>query len=123
MATKVSSLQINNALNGSLPCEGAKVMPYYMDFAAALQFDFDLTFQYNQKQFTTVQGFYIDNHLNGSTVTVTIDGTGQTIVVPANKSGFFIMLMPVPPKFSIASAGAITVYIAFLNFYVPPIVW
>lgn len=119
----VNNLSIQNALNGSLPCEGAKVLPYNADFAAAATYDFDLTQQWQQKSFSTVQGFYINNSANLSPVTVTVNGTGQTIVVPASKSGFFIMLMPSPPKLSINSAGGVTVYIAFLNFYVPPIVW
>ncbi len=119
----VSNLSIQNALNGQLPCEGAKVLPYIMDFAASVQYDFDLTQQYNQGSFSSVQGFYIDNTGNGSTVVVTVDQTQQTIVVPAGKSGFFIMLMPSPPKLSARSAGAVSVYIGLINFYVPPIVW
>ncbi len=121
---QVGEIGIQNAMNGALPCEGPKVLPYAADFNASTTYDFDLTQQFNQKAFTTLQGLFCDNSANGSPVTVTVNGTGQTFTIKKNTCGFYILLMPDSgPKFSLASAGAVSVYFAFLNYYVPPEVW
>lgn len=123
MAASVTQLPVLNALTGSLPCEGAKALPYTMDFSATNEYDFDFTAQYQQGQFTTVQGCFIDNSLNAATLIITIDGTNQTIVVPKNSCGYYVFLTTTPPKLKITSTGNVSVYVAFINFYVPPTVW
>lgn len=123
MPVAIGQLPVFNALTGSLPCEGAKCLPYQADFSAANEYDFDLTAQWQSQQFSTLQGFYIDNSANSSTVTITCGTTNQTIVVPPQSCGYYTMLMTTPPKFSAVSAGAVVVYIALMNFYVPPTVW
>lgn len=121
--TAVNSLPVLNALTGSLPCEGAKALPYVMDFSLAGEYDFDLTQQQQQGQFTTLQGFFIDNSANSDTVTITCNVTDQPIIVPPNSQGYYSMLMTTPPKFTAVSSGAVQVYIALMNFYIPPTVW
>ncbi len=120
----VSTVGIQNAMNGALPCEGPKVLPYTADFNASTTYDFDFTQQFNQGAFTTLQGLFCDNSANGSPVVVTVDGTGQTFVIKKNTCGFYILLMPEGgPKLRLVSAGAVSVYFGFLNYYVPPIQW
>lgn len=121
---QLGQLPIFNALTGLLPCEGARALPYVADFSINTEYDFDFTLQFNQKQFTAIQGLYIDNSKNAQSVTVTcLGGTEQTIVAPPNSCGYYTLLSTSPPKFSVASSGAVSVFLAFLNFYVPPTVW
>lgn len=119
----VSSLPVFNALTGLLPCEGAKAMPYVADFSATTEYDFDFTQQVQNKQFTTVQGLYVDNSANASSVVITVGGTNQTITVKANTCGYYTLLSTGNPSFKITSAGGVSVPLVFLNFYVPPTVW
>ena len=121
--TTIGTLGIQNVLTGGMPCEGAKVLPYVMDFSAASQYDFDLTGQYQGNQFTTLQCAYIDNSANGSSLTISMNVTNQTIVVPKNSCGYFTLVMPAPPKLSVTTAGLVKVYMALMNFYIPPTVW
>lgn len=123
VSKSVSFIAPQNALNGLTPCEGPKALNYIMDFTAAAEYDFDLSQQWQQGAFTTVQCAYIDNGLNTSPCFITVNGTGQTITVPPNTCGFYTLLMVDPPKLSIASAGQFQIYVALLNFYVPPTVW
>lgn len=121
---QVSFIAPQNALNGVLPCEGPKALPYTMDFSLADEYDFDFTQQYQQNVFTSVQCAYVDNSLNGQNTTIIVNGTGQQISVPANSQGYFTLLAVPAPKFAVASAGAgVLVQIIFLNFYIPPTVW
>lgn len=119
----VSTISPQNALDGLIPCEGPKALPYLMDFSAAAEYDFDFTQQWQQQTFSTIQCCYIDNSLNASPVTVTVNGTGQTITCPANSQGFFTLLTVPPPQFAVVSAGSVVVQIIWLNFYIPPTVW
>lgn len=119
----INTAGVIQTLNGALPCEGPKALPFIMDFSAFSEFDIDLTQQYQQGQFTTLQAIYIDNSANGSTLTVTVNGTGQTIVAPKNSCGYYILLMPQPPKLAITTAGVVKVYVSLMNFYIPPYVW
>lgn len=111
------------ALNGIVPCEGAKCIPFIGDFSAAASYDFNFTQVQQSKQISTIQCVYVDNTANASNLTISIDTTNQTIVVPANSAGFFTIIAP---QFTVAhatTAGVVKVYFAFLNYYIPPIVW
>lgn len=110
-------------LNGSLPCEGTKVFPFNLDFNAANAYNIDLTQAFNQKQFTTLQTVYIDNALNPSSLEIICSTTGQQIIAPPFSQGFYIMLQPSPPKFSVQTSGVLVLEIILLNFYIPPAVW
>jgi len=112
------------AVNGALPCEGTKVFPFVLDFTGGKNaYLIDLTQQYNQKQFTTLQTVYIDNSLNTSPTSVVCTSTGHIVTCPALSQGYFALFQPVPPVFQVQSLGAFVVTIQLLNFYIPPAVW
>lgn len=109
--------------NGALPCEGTKAFPFTLDFTTTNAYLFDLTQQFNQKQFTTLQTVYIDNSNNGSRTDIVCNGTGQVISAPPFTQGYYDILQPTPQKFAVQSAGNVAVGIQLLNFYIPPAVW
>lgn len=119
----VPNLGVYPMQNGLTPCEAPKAIPANLNFASNASYLMDLTPLFNNKQFTTLQTIYVDNTLNTSTLTVTINGTNQTILIPAGRGGYFPVLATTPPKVTFASAGAFTVFVALLNFYLPGQVW
>jgi hypothetical protein len=119
----VSNLGILPAMNGIVPCEGAKCIPFTADFSAAAEYDFNFTPLQQQGQISTIQCVYVDNTGNGSNLVLTVGGTQQTITVPKNSAGFFTIIAPQYTTVKATTAGMVAVYLAFLNFYIPPIVW
>lgn len=110
-------------VNGSLPCEGTKALPFVFDFAAANAYQVDLTQLQQQNTFTTLQTVWIDNSQNNSFLEIICGTTSQLIFAPPRTQGFYAMLLPVPFKFSVQSSGGIAVQCIFLNYYIPPQVW
>lgn len=118
------SVNISSALNnGVAPCEGSKCVPFSCDFNTASQFDFDFTAAQQNGQISSIQTVYVDNSANGNSLTLSIDGTQQTIVVPPNSCGYFLLLAPMATVVHATTTGLVKVYFGFLNFYVPPTVW
>lgn len=110
--------------NGAVPCEGTKVFPFNLDFTAGKNaYSIDLTSQYNQKQFTTLQTVYIDNSNNPAILQIVCSVTGQVITAPALSQGYYAILQPSPPKLIAQTLGGVVVLIQLLNFYIPPVVW
>lgn len=107
-------------LNGSLPCEGTKAYPFNLDFTAVNAYKIDLTQQQIQKQFTTLQTVWIDNADNTAEFELICTTTGQRIIAPPQSQGFYAMLQPSPPVFSVQTSGALVMEIILLNFYIPP---
>lgn len=124
MVTKsVGTLPVENALMGSLPCEGARVLAFIADFSLATEYDFDLSSQFNNGIFTTLQTAYIDNSLSGQPTSIFIPAVQQTLTCPPNSQGYFSLLMTNPPNFQFSSSGGVNVGIQLMNFYIPPTVW
>lgn len=123
MVATVNQGGISPLVNGSVPCEGTKAIPFNVDFATFATWQIDLTNQFRQGQFTTLQTVWIDNADNNSTLTLTCSVTAQRIIAPARSQGFYALLQPTPPVFQLNSAGGIVVEVIFLNFYIPPQVW
>jgi len=109
--------------NGELPCEGTKALPFNLDFTVANAYLIDLTQQYNQKQFTSIQCVYVDNSLNPSPLQIIAGTTNQVTTCPPFSQGFFELLLPTPPKLMVQTVGVLIVNIQLLNFYIPPEVW
>lgn len=109
--------------NGELPCEGTKALPFNLDFTVADAYLIDLTQQYNQKLFTSIQCVYIDNSLNPSPLQIICGTTNQVTTCPPFSQGFFELLLPTPPKLMVQTIGVLVVNIQLLNFYIPPDVW
>lgn len=110
--------------NGAVPCEGTKAFPFNLDFTGGKNaYAIDLTAQYQQKQFTTLQTVWIDNSANASPLEIIANTTNQVIVAPPMSQGFYAILQPTPPKFQVQTNGGIVLQIILLNFYIPPFMW
>jgi len=122
MAIASNGSNIQSA-NGFQPCEGPRCLSYNLDFSAATEYDFDLTQQQQQGQFTTLQTVYIDNSSNAAALTLTVQGTNQVITWAPNTQGFVTIVSQVPAKFSISTSGGILIAVQLMNFYIPPAMW
>jgi len=109
--------------NGAVPCEGTKAYPFLLDFTAANAYKIDLTQQWQQKQFVTLQTAWVDNKDNPEPLTLICSTTSQRIVCPPLSQGFYALLQPTPPVLQVESDGALVVEIILLNFYIPPQIW
>lgn|ERR1700748_1926883 len=112
-------------MNGAIPCEGAKTLPFNLDFSLATDYEIDLTQQYQQKQFTTLQTLYAQNNSQTEDLVFTINGTGQVILLAPNWAGFIPVISASPPKLTITCLdNTINMQnIQLMNFYLPPLVW
>lgn len=124
VATPTTQLGQFSTPNGAVPCEGTKAYPFNLDFTGGKNaYSIDLTQQYNQKQFTTLQCIYADNSANTAPLQIVCSATGQVITFPPMSQGYLPILQPVPPKFIIQTTGGVVIMVQLLNFYVPPTIW
>ncbi len=105
--------------NAQLPKEGPKTIPVLVDLRTATSVLVDLTQQQMTAKISYIQTVFVDNSLNTASVSITADTTGQILRVPAGTQAYLPILAPIPPRFTIATAGAVIVPIQFLNIPMP----
>jgi hypothetical protein len=93
----------------------AQAVPLFLDFSA------DTTYQLNTegaRQFSNIdriQGIWIDNAANTSTVTITASSTTQRLIIPAQSQGYYAMLITTPTVLTFVSGGGVLVNIELIN--------
>jgi hypothetical protein len=110
-------------VKGGVPAEGPKAIPVQCNFATNSGYTIDLTDLFNRDYVTQIPCVFIDNSGNTSSVTVTVQDTGQNIVCPPNSQGYFAVFQGINTRFTAQSAGAVNVPMEFLNFPIAPNVW
>lgn len=108
---------------GCVPLEGPYSLTLDLDFTAGADLDVDLGPVQFRGEFSSVQAIYFNNSGNASVVTLTCNGTNQTMTIPPQCCGYVPVLVTGPAKFAFHSAGNVIVRIAFLNYYMPPFLW
>lgn len=104
--------------------EGPKAIPLQMDFNLAASYDVDLSNLSDSNRFTILQGVYVDNSLNASAVSITVnDQIRQTLTFPSASQGYLPILCTMPIKLNFSSAGNVVVKVDLLNFPVAACVW
>lgn len=109
--------------NGPIPREGPKCIPVALAFATNNTYTIDFTLLWNRGAITELQAVYIDNSLNGSPVSLNVNGSNQTITAPPQSQGIYPIFCPNPPKFTAQSAGGVNVGMQFLNVPVTCLTW
>lgn len=91
--------------NGLTPLKGPKAVTLEFDFAVDNFIDVDLTQYAKDGTIDFIQGAWIDNQTvtNAAPVIVTIPGTKQSIVVPANSQGSYPIIISSELKFRVAT--------------------
>lgn len=107
-----------------IPREGPKCMPIQLLFSVAVQYDLDLTNIQQLNFMSMIQGIFIDNRANGSSITIFIPTSRQRITIEAAQQAYMPLLCPNPAKISFISSGAIDdVFVILMNTPVAPAVW
>ncbi len=127
MGTTLTTPQNTNEwpiYNALVPKEGPRCVPFVVPFAtAAGPYLVDLQQMVASKRMTVCQSIFIDNTANDSPLTVNVGGSNQNIVCPSEAQGYFPILTPAIPRFTISSEGSGNVQVIFINVPVPAAVW
>lgn len=110
-------------LKTGAPAEGPLAVPVQVDFSANPGYTIDLTDLFNKKYVSQLPMLFIDNSANTSSVTVTVQDTGQKIICPPQSQGNFAIYQGVNMRYTAQSSGSVVVPMEFLNFPVAPSVW
>jgi hypothetical protein len=71
-----------------------------------------------------IQGIFLDNSANGTTLAVSFEGAGQVIKIAPNRQGYRIVLCPNPVnQITFTSTGGVAVSVNLLNFPVTNSDW
>lgn len=109
--------------NMTLPPEGPRTVPVNIDFSVLTEQSIDFTQSINNGWISYISGVYFDNSANANDVTLKMDGSNQSIIIPASKQGWFPILATNPPVFTVSQASTGDVCkLQFLNFPVFPYV-
>ena len=107
-----------------VPCEGAKAVPVSLDFSmnAAYQLNYS---NLQQRGFISfVQTIFVDNsQANAGTITITIGGSNQVIVIRPNTQGYYPILMGNVVTITFSSTGSNKAQFFLLNVPVAPGQW
>lgn len=110
--------------NVVIPIEGPKVAEITLNFNGNANQTVDLSQLIQNGTLSFVQCVYVDNHDNPNSLTITPQLTNLRVIVPANSQGFYSVLAPNMPVFTVSStAGNYSVTLGFLNVPVQPDQW
>lgn len=109
--------------NALIPKEGPKAIPITFDFSAANAYGADFTIAQQTGVISVIQCLYVDNSNNPDELVISNQALGQAIKIPAYTQGYYPVLSPNSPKFTLASAGGVPVTVFFINVPLPAISW
>lgn len=118
-----NSLSHYTTQNLQVPCEGPTMVPVPMDFGANLSYLINLQNFTALLRMSLVQAVYIDNADNAAQIVLTVQGSGQRIIMGPNKQGYRNILCPNPVNIVVASTGGVTATVILLNFPVTNAEW
>lgn len=123
MVNVTPQIQQVGVINSLVPAEGPKVLTVPLPFGTATIVNVDLTQAYENKSFSFVQCLYLDNSLNASGVTLSIQGTAQTFTCPPGSIGAYSVIAAIRAKMTFQSAGGVNLNALLLNVPLPADVW
>lgn len=115
-----------NIKNSAVPPEGPKAVRIPLNFSLATSLLADLTMLVQGQpnpQMSYVQTLFIDNSINGQSLSIITDALVQTVVIPPFSQAYVPILQPNFPKIIFQSSGAVLCEAFALNFPVAPAVW
>jgi hypothetical protein len=109
---------------GQVDNEGAKLYPVTFDFTGAGGVAQTLMTSMRERGLNTVTSLWIDNSLNSSFFTLTINGTGQIISVAARLQGLYpAFFTPNMINVVALTAGTVKVPVFFINKAIDTLSW
>jgi|WetSurMetagenome_2_1015567.scaffolds.fasta_scaffold1252681_1 hypothetical protein len=116
------AVEITN--NQIVPDEGPKALPVILDFSVVDTYDLDLSNLQQRGWFSMLQTIFVDTKdAGGGVLTITISGSGQQLVIPSGRQGYYSVLVPNPAKLTFFCATAALLKVFLLNVAVPGHDW
>lgn len=110
--------------NQLVPDEGPKAIRLIADFSSTDSYDVDATIATETALIKAVQTLYVDTHDCDQPVTFFAPRTGQRLIIPIQRQGYFPFLLPNPPIFSVTSQSSLDSKVTFIMLNVPmPCQW
>lgn len=110
--------------NAMIPAEGPKAIPTKLTFGGAITtYAVDFGQNVALRQISFIQGAYVDNSANSSSVTIVCNMTNQIVTIPALSQQYVPLLAGDPPQFTVTSNGTAAVPIYWLNVPLPADHW
>jgi hypothetical protein len=124
MMVNQQALSFHNVNGQKIPDEGPKSVGVPLDFSATDTYTLDLQNVIQRGFMSMVQGVYIDNSLNGSTLSISFGGTSQVIKIAPNRQGYRMVLCPNPAnQIVFFTTGGVALNVQLLNFPVTNSDW
>lgn len=109
---------------GEAPRKGSRSMTQILDFTLETSVGINLTFEQSSERIEFVQAMFIDNSLNGATLTLTFRGTGQILKIPGGYQGYVPVLATAEHcTLTATTSGTPLIPVQFLSFPVPACLW
>ncbi len=116
MQVNVAALQFTTVQNLGVPPEGPKAAPLTLDFSQTSSYQLNFQSIIDQNYVSVIQAMYIDNSLNPQPLSITMQGSNQTITIAPGRQAYLNVLAPYPVQVSFSTTGVILVRISLLNF-------
>jgi len=106
---------------GGQPPEGPKTLPVSLPFTSQVT-SFTLNTQQllAQGAMTAFQSLFVNNSNNSQSLSVSVNISGSTVVIPAGECQWVALLAPSNSTITFQSTGAVTVACQITNFFVQP---
>lgn len=105
----------NPVFNALVPAEGPRIVTVAFDFTAAPAFYVDFQLLIASGKMRCVASVFVDNSANGSELLLNVQGTNQTLKVPAHSQGTFPLYCIAIPRITVSTAGSALVTVLFSN--------
>lgn len=111
-----------DVMNNKFPCEGPEVVPLFLDFSAANNFQIDLKALVQGGKISMIQSLYVDNADGTAPVSFIQSITNQRIIIPAGAQAYLNGLFS-GAQFTATSTSLSLVKVFAQNFPVTNCVW
>jgi hypothetical protein len=119
-----STLAQISVFGAQIPSQGPQVVPVPLDFSASDSYTLDYSSQQQRGRLQLCQTIFIDASQVDVSVSVTFDGSGQTISVPGRTQGYYSVCAANPLKISFSCpGGGAVVSVLLLNYPVAVAQW
>jgi len=124
MIVNQQALSFQSVNAQKIPDEGPKSVSVPLDFSQSTVYTLDIQNLIQRSFITMVQGVFLDNSANGSTLEISFGSSGQNIKIAPNRQGYRIVLCPNPAnQIVFTSTGGVSVTVILLNFPVTNSDW
>jgi hypothetical protein len=111
-------------MGATVPPEGPRAIAIPLDFTQTQNYTLDLQNIQQRNFFSMIQGLFVDNSQNPSSLTINFPNTGQNLIFEAGQQAYIGTLCQNPAKVQFMSAGDVAgVMVYILNYPVTNDVW